>query len=140
MEGQGAAAVAQARDLIAFMGGDNGILQLVTVPEVKTYADLKGRQLSMDALTTGYAFVLRKLLEKGGLKPDEFELVSAGGVQQRFEALLEKKHPGTLLISSLEVAAEGRGFNRLANAADVLGLRALSARHAALGSTSMRPS
>jgi len=121
VEAQGVPAVAQASDLVAFMGGDNGFLRLVTVPEVKTYADLKGRQLSVDALTTGYAFVLRKLLEKGGLKPDEFELVSAGGVQQRFEALLEKKHAGTLLISPFEVTAEARGFNGLANAADVLG-------------------
>jgi ABC-type nitrate/sulfonate/bicarbonate transport system substrate-binding protein len=121
VEGQGAGAVAQAPDLIAFMGGDNGFLRLVTVPEVKTYGDLKGRQLSVDALTTGYAFVLRKLLEKGGLTPDDYELVSAGGVQQRFAALLEKKHAGTLLISPFEVAAEARGFNRLADATDMLG-------------------
>jgi ABC-type nitrate/sulfonate/bicarbonate transport system substrate-binding protein len=72
------------------MGSDNRFLRLVTAPEVKTYGDLKGRQLSVDALTTEYAFVLRKLLEKGGLKPDDYELVSAGGVQQRFAALLEK--------------------------------------------------
>jgi ABC-type nitrate/sulfonate/bicarbonate transport system substrate-binding protein len=108
-------------DLIAFMGGDNGFLRLVTVPEVKTYADLKGRQLSVDALTTGYAFVLRKLLESAGLQRNDYELVSAGGVQQRFEALMEKRHAGTLLISPFEVAAEARGFNRLADAADVLG-------------------
>jgi ABC-type nitrate/sulfonate/bicarbonate transport system substrate-binding protein len=50
------------------MGGDNGFLSLVTVPEVKTYADLMGRTLSVDALTTGYAFVLLDLLERGGLK------------------------------------------------------------------------
>lgn len=121
VEGQGAAPVAQAPDLIAFMGGDNGFLRLVTIPEVKTYGDLKGQQLSVDALTTGYAFVLRKLLERGGLKPDDYELVSAGGVQQRFAALLEKKHAGTLLISPFEVAAQARGFNRLANAVDLLG-------------------
>ena len=66
-------------------------------------------------MTTGYAFVLRKLLEKGGLKPSEIEFVSAGGVMQRFQALLEKKHAGTLLISPFEVGAEARGFNRLAN-------------------------
>src|SRR5262249_43568827 len=55
VEGQGAVTTAQSPDLIAFMGGDNGFLRLVSVPEVMTYADLKGRQLSVDALTTGYA-------------------------------------------------------------------------------------
>jgi ABC-type nitrate/sulfonate/bicarbonate transport system substrate-binding protein len=120
-EGQGAAPTTQAPDIVAFMGGDNGFLRLVTVPEVRAYGDLKGKQLSVDALTTGYAFVLRELLAKGGLQPSDYELVPAGGIGQRFEALLEKKHAGTLLISPFEAAAEARGFNRLADAANVLG-------------------
>src|SRR6266480_4409197 len=44
-------------DLIAFMGGDNGFLRLVAVPEVKTLADLRSKTVSVDARTTGYAFV-----------------------------------------------------------------------------------
>jgi ABC-type nitrate/sulfonate/bicarbonate transport system substrate-binding protein len=121
MEGQGAAPTAQTPDIVAFMGADNGFLRLITVPEVKSYSDLKGRQVSVDAMTTGYAFVLRKLLEKGGLKPTDIEFVSAGGVMQRFGALMEKKHAGTLLISPFEVNAEAKGFNRLANADEALG-------------------
>jgi ABC-type nitrate/sulfonate/bicarbonate transport system substrate-binding protein len=115
MEGQGAAPTKKPPDLVVFMGGDNGFLRLVTVPEVKSYAQLKGRELSVDALTTGYAFVLRKLLEKGGLRPDDYHLVSADGVLQRFEGLLEKKHAGTLLISPFDVVAQARSFNRLAS-------------------------
>jgi ABC-type nitrate/sulfonate/bicarbonate transport system substrate-binding protein len=103
------------------MGGDNGFLRLMAVPEVKAYADLKGRQISVDALTTGYAFVLMELLDKGGLRSGDYELVEAGGVLQRFQALMEKKHAATLLISPFEVNAEAKGFTRLANAADVLG-------------------
>lgn len=121
MEGQGAAPTTQTPDIVAFMGADNGFLRLVTVPEVKNYSDLKGKQVSVDAMTTGYAFVLRKLLEKGGLKPGDIEFVSAGGVMQRFSALMEKKHAGTLLISPFEVNAEAKGFNRLANADEALG-------------------
>lgn len=121
MEGQGAAPTTQTPDLIAFMGADNGFLRLITVPEVKTFADLKGKQVSVDAMTTGYAFVLRKLLEKGGLKFSDIEFVSAGGVMQRFQALMEKKHAGTLLISPFEVNAQAKGFNLLANADEALG-------------------
>lgn len=121
MEGQGEAPVATAPDLVAFMGGDNGFLHLVTVPEVRSFAELKGRTLSVDARTTGYAFVLEKLLEKGGLEESDYELARAGGVLQRFEALMEKKHAGTLLLSPFEIAAQGRGFNDLAAASDVLG-------------------
>jgi ABC-type nitrate/sulfonate/bicarbonate transport system substrate-binding protein len=109
-------------DLFAFMGGDNGFLRLVTVPEVKSFGDLRGKELSVDALTTGYAFVLLEILERNGLQKDrDYKTPAAGGVLQRFQALMEKKHAGTLLLSPFEVQAEARGFNRLANAIDVLG-------------------
>jgi ABC-type nitrate/sulfonate/bicarbonate transport system substrate-binding protein len=120
-EGQGAAPTKETPDIVAFMGGDNGFLRLMAVPEVKTYADLKGKQVSVDALTTGYAFVLLELLAKSGLKAGDYEVVTAGGVMQRFQALMEKKHAATLLISPFEVNAEAKGFTRLANAADQLG-------------------
>jgi ABC-type nitrate/sulfonate/bicarbonate transport system substrate-binding protein len=120
-EGQGEAPTSTKADLIAVMGGDNGFLSLVAVPEVKTYADLKGKQLSVDARTTGYAFVLEKMLQKAGLKDSDYELVKAGGVLQRFEALLEKKHAGTLLLSPFEVPAQAKGFTLLGYAIDVLG-------------------
>jgi len=109
-------------DLFAFMGGDNGFLRLVTVPEVKSFGELRGKTLSVDALTTGYAFVLLEILERNGLQKDrDYTTAAAGGVLQRFQALMEKKHAGTLLLSPFEVQAEAKGFNRLANAIDVLG-------------------
>jgi len=40
------------------MGSDSGFLSLVVAPDVKKFADLKGKTLSVDARTTGYAFVL----------------------------------------------------------------------------------
>jgi ABC-type nitrate/sulfonate/bicarbonate transport system substrate-binding protein len=120
-EGQGEAKV-EGPDLVAFMGGDTGFLRLVTVPEVKSFADLRGKTLSVDARTTGYAFVLIEVLERSGLRePADYSLERAGGVLQRFQALMEKKHAGTLLLSPFEVQAEAKGFNRLANAIDVLG-------------------
>ena len=91
------------------MGADNGFLRLVAVPEVKSYADLKGKTLSVDAMTTGYAFVLFEMLERGGLKKADYEVVRAGGVLQRFNALLENKHAATLLLSPFEVQEWGKG-------------------------------
>ena len=120
-EGQGATKTEVEPDIFAFMGGDKGFLRLVAVPEVKTTAELKGKQISVDALTTGYAFVLRKLLENAGLKHEDVQFVSAGGGRERFTALMEKKHAATLLISPFDVVAEAKGFNRLANADEALG-------------------
>ncbi len=120
-EGQGATKTEVEPDIFAFMGGDNGFLRLIAVPEVKTIADLRGKQVSVDALTTGYAFVLRKILNNAGLKPEEFEFVRAGGVMQRYQALMKKEHAATLLISPFEVNAEAAGFTRLADGSEALG-------------------
>ena len=120
-EGQGEVPVL-GPDLVAFMGGDDGFLRLVAVPEVRTLDDLRNRTVSVDARTTGYAFVLFEMLERGGLRPDrDYEVVRAGGVLQRFQALMEKKHDATLPLSPFELQAEAKGFTRLGNATDVLG-------------------
>jgi ABC-type nitrate/sulfonate/bicarbonate transport system substrate-binding protein len=120
-EGQGEVPK-EGPDLFAFMGGDNGFLRLVTVPEVKTFRQLHGKTLSVDAMTTGYAFVLFEILARNKLHMGkDYKVVTAGGVLQRYQALLEKKHAGTLLLSPFEVQAEEKGFHRLANATDVLG-------------------
>ena len=120
-EGQGEEPVL-GPDLFAFMGGDNGFLRLEAVPGTNNISDLKGKTVSVDARTTGYAFVLFEMLERGGLRLDrDYTVVRAGGVLQRFQALLEKKHDATLLLSPFELQAEARGFKRLCNATDVLG-------------------
>ena len=107
---------------MAVLGSDTGFLRLVTVPEVRSYADLRGKTLSVDALTTGYAFVLLELLERNGLRLDrDYRTERAGGVLQRYNALLERKHAGTMLISPFDITAQAQGFHVLGNASQSLG-------------------
>lgn len=120
-EGQGAVDVPGPPDLFGFMGGDCGMLRLVVRPEIGSYADLRGKTLSVDALTTGFAFVLRKLLERGGLAEGEYSLVREGGTRQRWEALRAGRHAGTMLLTPFELLAEAEGFRRLDDALPVLG-------------------
>lgn len=120
-EGQGEAGV-DGPDLVAVMGSDAGFLRLVAAPGTGGYADLRGKTLSVDALTTGYAFVLLELLERHGLVLDrDYKTERAGGVLQRYQALLERKHAATILVAPFDVTAEAQGFQRLANATDELG-------------------
>ena len=120
-EGQGGVDI-DASELIVVMGADNGFLRLTSVPEIRTIADLKGKQLSVDALTTGYAFVLLEILERNGLMLDrDYTTVAAGGVLQRYQSLLKKEHAATMLISPFEVMAKAQGFNVLADADSALG-------------------
>ena len=121
MEGQGEAATAAKPDLVAFMGGDNGFLSLVTQPEIKSFQDLKGKTLSVDAMTTGYAFVLFDLLKRNGLSPGDYKLERAGGALERWQALREKKHAGTMMITPFDIMAKAAGLNALQYAIDVYG-------------------
>jgi ABC-type nitrate/sulfonate/bicarbonate transport system substrate-binding protein len=120
-EGQGAPG-ADGSDLVAFMGGDNGFLKLTATPAIRTIADLRGKEVSVDSLTTGYAFVLLEILERNGLMLDrDYRTVAAGGVLQRYEQLLQGKHAATLLLSPFDVLAQAKGMRVLADASGAFG-------------------
>lgn len=118
--GQGEAVTGRKSDLAAFFGADGGFLRLVGTPEISSIEDLKGRKLAVDALTTGYAFVLREMLDRKGLKERDVDFVRAGGVLQRFTGLMNKEFDATLLVSPFETQAQVKGFKLLARAPDVL--------------------
>jgi len=118
-EGQGEAAIEREPDLFAFMGGDDAFLRLVVQNDIRSYADLRGKTLSVDALTTGFAFVLRKMLAANGLAEDEVKFERAGGVMQRWEALKAGKHAGTLLLTPFELIAQKLGLRLLQSANQV---------------------
>ena len=121
MEGQGEASTVSKPDLLVFMGGDNGFLSLVGIPEIKRITDLKSKTVSVDALTTGYAFVLLDLLKRAGLKQADYKIEKAGGVLARWEALKEKKHDATMLITPFDIFARNAGLNVLQYAIGVYG-------------------
>lgn len=118
-EGQGEAKIDREPDLFAFMGGDDAFLRLVVQKDIAAYADLKGKTLSVDALTTGFAFVLRKMLALNGIAESDVRFERAGGVMQRWEALKSGAHAGTLLITPFELIAQKLGLRLLQSARDV---------------------
>jgi ABC-type nitrate/sulfonate/bicarbonate transport system substrate-binding protein len=119
-EGQGEAAVDRAPDLFVFMGGDDAFLRLVVQGDIRNYSDLRGKTLTVDAMTTGFAFVLRKMLAVNGVAESDVNFERAGGVMQRWEALKAGKHTGTLLLTPFDLLAEKVGLRVLQKASDVL--------------------
>lgn len=120
-EGQGEADLGGPADFVALFGVDNGLLSLMAAPAIRSFADLKGKTLSVDAMTTGFAFVLRELLARNGIAESELRIVRVGGGAQRLEALLKNEQDATLLNAPLDLVAEGRGFGRLARVSEALG-------------------
>jgi ABC-type nitrate/sulfonate/bicarbonate transport system substrate-binding protein len=122
VEGQGQAPIGPQPEFFAFMGIDTGFLSLDASPEIKSIEDLRGKTVSVDALTTGYAFVLYDILRRNGLERDkDYELVSAGGMVQRWNGLREGRHHATLLSAPYNLIARNAGFTELVRATDVIG-------------------
>ena len=118
-EGQGEATIPDHPDLSAFMGGDGGFLTVVAAPSITSFAQLKGKSLSVDAMTTGAAFVLRDLVARHGLTDADVTYGKAGGTESRYKDLLAGKHDATLLRTPFEVLAQSSGYHVLANASEL---------------------
>jgi ABC-type nitrate/sulfonate/bicarbonate transport system substrate-binding protein len=121
VDGQGEAPIGPQPEFFAFMGSDSGFLSLVAGPGVKCLRDLRGKTLSVDAKTTGYAFVLFEMLRRAGLVDGDYNVVKVGGMVQRWNALRAGNQDATLLSAPFDILAEEQGFNRIARATDVIG-------------------
>jgi ABC-type nitrate/sulfonate/bicarbonate transport system substrate-binding protein len=108
-------------ELFAFLGmNDGGRISLMVAPRIRRYAELKGEPLAVDALASGYAFVLMEMLARNGLAPGDYRLVSVGGSRERLRALQEGTAAGALLNAPTDAAAQAAGFVRLGTSAEVL--------------------
>lgn len=117
----GGATSLKNHDFVAFAGVDDGMLRLVARPGITTIAELRGKTLAVDAMSTGYAFVLRELLARAGLTDRDVTYVAKGGTQQRAEQLMAGAFDATLVTPPFDVQANAKGFTTLARATDVLG-------------------
>ena len=121
VEGQGEAQLPGLADFVAFMGIDDGMLSLMAIEGIGSIGDLRGKEVSVDAMTTGFAFVLREALVRSSIQFDEITFVTVGGGAQRLAALREKKQAATLLNAPLDLIAEGAGAVRLADMRALIG-------------------
>jgi ABC-type nitrate/sulfonate/bicarbonate transport system substrate-binding protein len=120
-EGAGEVAVEGDTSLVAVMGGDNGFLHVLSRPQYPRYEDLRGKRLGVDALTTGFAFVLRKVLDLNGLHAGDYQLVAAGAGQRRYQALVNAELDATISSTPFDVQGEAAGLHVFGAASDVLG-------------------
>lgn len=111
--GQGAAPTQAVSDLKVFMGSATYRLPFVVAPHIHTFADLRGTQIAVDALSTGFAFLLRDMLATGGLASDDYELIPTGAPAERWAAVQSSALSGALLNAYLEGQAHAEGCRTL---------------------------
>lgn len=113
VRGQGEAPIGPQPEFFAFMGSDDSFLALVVQPEISQISQLRGRSLSLDAATTGYAFALFDLLERAGIEQGEYAVRKVGGMARRFDDLCRGGSAATLLSAPYDLMAEEAGMRIL---------------------------
>lgn len=121
VEGQGTAKFEGVADIITVMGLSSTELTIVAQPEYKSIAELKGKDLALDSPSTGYAFVLRNMLEKNGIGPGDTRFVPFGGTRERLVALREKKAAAAMISEPFTTQARQEGFAMLGEGVSQLG-------------------
>jgi len=110
-------------DVVIVSGGNSGMNEIIVQPDVRSYADLRGHTLVVDAPNTAYALQLKKILLMNGLKegPD-YKLVSVGSTGLRLRAMKENKdYKATMLNLPFFLDAKAAGLKSLGRAVDVTG-------------------
>lgn len=119
--GQGAVPLDRDPDLRIVMGGSTMKLDLVVSQDVNGYDDIKGEMLGVDALTTGWAFVLKEMLMNGGLNESDYHFIETGSSAKRIDALKAGEYRATLLEGNYINQAYDAGFKRLDDSLASLG-------------------
>jgi len=109
-------------DVVVFLGGDNSFNNVYVQPEIKSYADLKGKTVGVDALDTAYAFQLYEILKRNGVPPGQYTPRAIGGTPLRLKAMREDKSVAAAVMNPpFSIMAEKAGIKRMENVGEALG-------------------
>jgi ABC-type nitrate/sulfonate/bicarbonate transport system substrate-binding protein len=114
---------AAKQDVVIVAGGDSGTNEFYVQPEVKSFADMRGRTLVVDAPDTAYALVAKKILLQHGLREGaDYTVKPIGRGSMRLQALADdKQNAGAILNLPYSIQAEKLGLKSLGRPVDLLG-------------------
>jgi ABC-type nitrate/sulfonate/bicarbonate transport system substrate-binding protein len=110
-------------DAVIVMGGNNGMNHIFVQPEIKSYADLRGKTVVVDAPNTAFALILYKVLKDNGLGKGDYQVRPVGGTSQRLNAMLKEKEQSAAAVLSppLSFAAAKAGLRDMGPTARAIG-------------------
>lgn len=120
-EGQTPATLPNPPDFVVIMGGDGSAPALWARPEIASYADLRGKTLAVDSVSSGFSFLLRGMLERHGVLPNEYGLTGVGTTAHRLAAMKAGTAAAALLDAAFAAAAATEGFRLLQTGNDAVG-------------------
>ena len=114
-------ATEQGADTISVSGVLNKpVYSLVVRPDVRGYADLRGKTLGVSDLKDGSTILLQRMLEREGLRPDAYDVVQTGGTPDRYAALKSGAIAATMLSQPNDFQAVAEGYPSLVLVSDVI--------------------
>jgi len=110
-------------DVVIVTGGDSSMNEFIVQPEVRSFADLKGHTLLVDAPNTAYALQLKKILLMNGLKEGvDYKIYPIGGTGQRLRGMRDNKsYKGAMLNLPFVLDAKAAGLKSMGRATDLIG-------------------
>ena len=112
--------IEKGMDLAMIAGGSKTTHMILAAKKIKSYEDLRGAVIGSSTLTSGTAFLLRRVLKEKGLEyPKDYTLVSVGGSGPSLMALSAGKIDASILAVPLNFKAEQMGFNLIGKVTDV---------------------
>ena len=111
------------RDVLIVSGGDSGMNEFFVQGHIRSFADLRGRKLVVDAPNTAYAIQAKKILLKHGLKDGtDYAVVPVGRGELRLKAMAgNRDYAAAILNLPFTIQAEQLGMKSLGNTVDILG-------------------
>jgi ABC-type nitrate/sulfonate/bicarbonate transport system substrate-binding protein len=111
------------QDVVIVSGGDSGMNEFVVQAEIKSFADLRGRTIVVDAPDTAYALQAKKILLQHGLREGtDYTVKPVGSGTRRFQAMVDsREHAGAILNPPFIAQAAELGMRSLGRTVDLLG-------------------
>jgi ABC-type nitrate/sulfonate/bicarbonate transport system substrate-binding protein len=109
-------------DVVSFLGVHGGLVSLMTTPEIKGFADLKGKAAAVDSASSGYALLMYRILDQKGLAKDkDYSIVAVGGTGERLAAMREGRAAAGMISPPQDLEAKKLGFHTLGEPTKALG-------------------
>jgi NitT/TauT family transport system substrate-binding protein len=115
-------AVEQGADLASIGGVINGLTHYIMGgKKFKSFEDLRGANIGSSGLTSGTAFVLRRVLRAKGMEyPRDYSLINVGGSAQAFLSLTANRIDAAIIAVPLNYEASQLGYPVIAKVVDFI--------------------
>jgi ABC-type nitrate/sulfonate/bicarbonate transport system substrate-binding protein len=109
-------------DVVIVSGGSTGLNELIVRPEIKSYADIRGKTVVVDAPNTAFALILYKMLDLKGIKKGEYGVFPAGACSFRRDAMrADPNRVAAMMNPPCSTIAKRDGFGSFGMGTDVIG-------------------